>query len=76
MPNVIVTAKFNPPEITLQGASLRQDTIDALQKALPQRTTTSMPTQRHAEVPKFLLLESYSAGNTSANNSTNTQAKT
>ncbi|CCW60265.1 unnamed protein product [Phytomonas sp. EM1] len=54
MPNVVVTCTFNPPVITVNGASLRQDTIDALQKSLPKHTTTSMPTQRKTE-PCFLL---------------------
>lgn len=56
MPNVVVTCTFNPPVVSIQGASLRQDTIDALQKALPKHTTTSMPTQRANESPKFLLM--------------------
>lgn len=55
MPNVIVTCVFNPPVISIQGASLRQDTIDALQRTLPKHTTTSVPTQRQGETPKFLL---------------------
>ncbi|CCW68465.1 unnamed protein product [Phytomonas sp. Hart1] len=54
MPNVVVTCTFNPPDITVRSASLRQETIDALQKALPKHTTTSMPTQRKIE-PCFLL---------------------
>lgn len=55
MPNVIVTCTFNPPVVSLQGASLRQETIDQLQKALPNQTSTSQPSQRHTEPPKFLL---------------------
>ncbi|AIN95223.1 hypothetical protein LPMP_020430 [Leishmania panamensis] len=55
MPNVIVTCTFNPPSVTIQGASIRQDTIDALQRALPKQTTTSLPTQRPSEPAKFLL---------------------
>ncbi|KAK7198921.1 hypothetical protein NESM_000858900 [Novymonas esmeraldas] len=55
MPNVIVTCTFNPPTISIQGASIRQDTIDALQRALPKQTTTSLPTQRPGESAKFLL---------------------
>ncbi|KAG5487957.1 hypothetical protein LSCM1_08272 [Leishmania martiniquensis] len=55
MPNVIVTCTFNPPSISIQGASIRQDTIEALQRALPKQTTTSPPTQRPTESAKFLL---------------------
>ncbi|KAG5508442.1 hypothetical protein JIQ42_08184 [Leishmania sp. Namibia] len=55
MPNVIVTCTFNPPSVSIQGASIRQDTIDALQRALPKQTTTSLPTQRPGESAKFLL---------------------
>lgn len=67
MPNVVVTCTFNPPVISIQGASLRQDTIEALQKSLPKRTTTSMPTQRSNEPPKFLLMNGDAgSGNNSA----------
>eukprot|EP00796_Vickermania_ingenoplastis_P006232 gene6232-4483_t len=57
MPNVVVTCVFNPPVVSIQGASLRQDTIDALQKVLPKRTSTSLPTQRQNELPKFMIVE-------------------
>ncbi|KPA74970.1 hypothetical protein ABB37_08936 [Leptomonas pyrrhocoris] len=55
MPNVIVTCVFNPPTISIQGTSIRQDTIEALQRALPKQTTTSLPSQRPGESAKFLL---------------------
>ncbi|AYU75657.1 protein of unknown function - conserved [Leishmania donovani] len=55
MPNVIVTCTFNPPCVSIHGANIRQDTIDALQRALPKQTTTSLPTQRPGEPAKFLL---------------------
>ncbi|CBZ23116.1 hypothetical protein, unknown function [Leishmania mexicana MHOM/GT/2001/U1103] len=55
MPNVIVTCTFNPPCVSIQGVNIRQDTIDALQRALPKQTTTSLPTQRPGEPAKFLL---------------------
>ncbi|GET85489.1 hypothetical protein, unknown function [Leishmania tarentolae] len=55
MPNVIVTCTFNPPRVSIHGANIRQDTIDALQKALPKQTSTSMPTQRPDEPARFLL---------------------
>ncbi|EPY21384.1 hypothetical protein STCU_00831 [Strigomonas culicis] len=58
MPHVIVTCLFNPPSISIQGASLRQDTIDALQRALPKHTTTSQLTYGRQEPPKFLLTAS------------------
>lgn len=65
MPNVIVTCTFNPPSITIQGASIRQDTIDALQRALPKQTTTSLPTQRPGESAKFLLTNGNGAADAS-----------
>lgn len=71
MPNVVVTCTFNPPVLSIQGASLRQDTIDALQRALPKHTTTSIPTQRANESPKFLLIgggEAAAAASPSAGN--------
>ena len=55
MPNVVVTCVFNPPAISIQGTSIRQDTIEALQRALPKQTTTSLPSQRPGESAKFLL---------------------
>lgn len=62
MPNVIVTCVFNPPAISIQGTSIRQDTIEALQRALPKQTTTSLPSQRPGESAKFLLTNGGSSG--------------
>jgi hypothetical protein len=62
MPNVIVTCVFNPPTISIQGTSIRQDTIEALQRALPKQTTTSLPSQRPGESAKFLLTNGDSNG--------------
>ncbi|KPI82806.1 hypothetical protein ABL78_8182 [Leptomonas seymouri] len=62
MPNVIVTCVFNPPTISIQGTSIRQDTIEALQRALPKQTTTSLPSQRPGESAKFLLTSGGATG--------------
>lgn len=54
MSTVIVSCTFNPPVVVIQGARIREDTLEHLQNALPKCTTTSPATQRHAETPAFL----------------------
>ncbi|KAG5512126.1 hypothetical protein JKF63_07591 [Porcisia hertigi] len=62
MPNVIVTCTFNPPSVSIHGASIRQDTIDALQRALPKQTTTSPPTYAPSGSAKLLLTNGTGTG--------------
>ena len=42
MPNLVVSAKFNPPTICLMGTTLREETVKKIDAALPRATTTSM----------------------------------
>ncbi|EAN94079.1 hypothetical protein C3747_32g246c [Trypanosoma cruzi] len=60
MPNVIVNCTFNPPAFSITGTQLRQETLDSLEKALPQCTTTSQNSMGAANgnAPKFMLVNS------------------
>ncbi len=54
MPNLIVNCTFNPPQVKLIGATLRDETVHRLEQRLPGITTTASSSQR--EPPKFQLL--------------------
>ncbi|RNF04373.1 hypothetical protein TraAM80_05250 [Trypanosoma rangeli] len=58
MPSVIVNCTFNPPVLSIVGAPLRQETLDALEKVLPCCTTTSQNSLGAAvgSAPKFMLV--------------------
>ncbi|CAD2212788.1 hypothetical protein, conserved [Angomonas deanei] len=84
MPNVVVTCTFNPPMVSIQGAGLRQDTVELLQRSLPQRTSTRGPlpsqstnflvggTRLRHETPKFTSTTSTIGGLDSTNADTTT----
>ncbi|ORC84968.1 uncharacterized protein TM35_000391420 [Trypanosoma theileri] len=59
MPYVIVNCTFNPPTLSITGAQLRQETIDSLEKSIPQCTTTSSSSNSmNGTTAKFTLSES------------------
>ena len=53
MPNLIVTATFNPPQIKLMGSTLREETIHKLEQRLPAVTSTASSPGK--EPPKFVF---------------------
>eukprot|EP00758_Cryptobia_borreli_P005132 Tbor_TRINITY_DN4748_c0_g2::TRINITY_DN4748_c0_g2_i1::g.17083::m.17083 len=46
MPNLIANVTFNPPVLKLMGSTIREETIEKLQRCLPQSTTTSAGSTR------------------------------
>ncbi|CCW68136.1 unnamed protein product [Phytomonas sp. Hart1] len=55
MPNLCVSCHFNPPVVTIFGASLREDTIRALESQLPLVTSTAAVPNK--EQPKFTFVQ-------------------
>jgi hypothetical protein len=53
MPNLCVSATFNPPVVTLVGATLREETIHKLEQRLPAATSTAASTRK--DPPKFVF---------------------
>jgi hypothetical protein len=53
MPNLVVSVTFNPPVVTLLGATLREETVHKLEQRLPAGTSTA-PTPGK-EPPKFVF---------------------
>eukprot|EP00796_Vickermania_ingenoplastis_P006017 gene6017-4321_t len=41
MPNLCVSCTFNPPVITVLGATLREDTVRSMEQQIPLATSTS-----------------------------------
>eukprot|EP01012_Entosiphon_sulcatum_P002792 TRINITY_DN10676_c0_g1_i1.p1 TRINITY_DN10676_c0_g1~~TRINITY_DN10676_c0_g1_i1.p1 ORF type:complete len:123 (-),score=14.99 TRINITY_DN10676_c0_g1_i1:96-464(-) len=51
MPNLIVTARFNPPSIRIMGTALREETVHRLDQRIFTVTTTSHSPKQ--DPPKF-----------------------
>lgn len=54
MPNLCVSCTYNPPTITVMGATLREDTVRSLESQIPHATTTAMNPGK--EPAKFAFL--------------------
>lgn len=53
MPNLCVSVTFNPPVVTLVGATLREETVHKLEQRLPSATSTTPSASK--EPPKFVF---------------------
>lgn len=54
MPNICVSCSYNPPSITILGATLREDTVRSLESQIPQSTSTAMNPGK--EPSKFVFI--------------------
>lgn len=53
MPNLCASVTFNPPVVTLVGATLREETVHKLEQRLPSSTSTTPGANK--EAPKFVF---------------------